>query len=95
MSGRKVLLLHRIVKEYLGTTELRTEMLRSLLKIVMIKLSRRMGAHCLPEAKRQASWEGMSLKQIAYRLGFDDFGHFSKFFKKTAASIFPNSSGFI
>jgi AraC family transcriptional activator of pobA len=145
-------LLQNIVREYFDTTELRAEMLRSLLKILIIKLSRRMGAYCLSEAniqgdirvfkafqdlvsrnfmtmkkvsdyaealgmapnylntkvkkvsgftashhihqrilqeaKRQANWEGMSLKQIAYGLGFDDLSHFSKFFKKAAGINF-------
>ena len=40
------------------------------------------------EAKRQASWEGISLKEIAYRLGFDNPSHFSKFFKKTSGINF-------
>ena len=145
-------LLHNIVREYFDTTELRAEMLRSLLKILIIKLSRRMGGYCLSgsniqgdirifkafqdlvsrnfmtmkkvsdyaealgmapnylntkvkkasgftashhihqrilqEAKRQANWEGMNLKQIAYGLGFDDLSHFSKFFKKAAGINF-------
>lgn len=42
----------------------------------------------LLEAKRQARWEGMNLKQIAYTLGFDDIAHFSKFFKRTAGVSF-------
>ena len=145
-------LLHGLVKEYFDSTKLRIEMLRSLLKVLIIKLSRRIGVDCLPEinmhgdiwvfkafqdmvsrnfmrmkkvsdyaealgiapnylnikvkrvsgftarhhiqqrilqeAKRQANWEGMSLKQIAYKLGFEDLSHFSKFFKKTAGINF-------
>ncbi|WP_343673537.1 helix-turn-helix domain-containing protein [Chitinophaga sp.] len=42
----------------------------------------------LLEAKRQARWAGMNLKQIAYTLGFDDIAHFSKFFKRAAGISF-------
>lgn len=34
------------------------------------------------EAKRRAVAPGFKLKEIAYALGFEDCGHFSKFFKK-------------
>jgi AraC family transcriptional activator of pobA len=34
------------------------------------------------EAKRRAVTPGFKLKEIAYSLGFDDCGHFSKFFKR-------------
>jgi AraC family transcriptional activator of pobA len=145
-------LLNSIIKEYKGGYELKSEVLRALLKILIIQLSRRMGTfgtaerkitgdtrlakdflalvhknfltikkvsdyadtlgtapnylnlkvkkvtgftasyhikqRILQEAKRQARWEGMSLKQIAYALGFDDISHFSKFFKKTAGINF-------
>jgi AraC family transcriptional activator of pobA len=145
-------LIQSMVKEYYDITELRAEMMRSLLKILIIKLSRRMRAYRLPvanmqrdikvykdfqalvfqnftnmkkvsdyadalgmapnylntmvkrvsgftashhiqqrivvEAKRQASWEGVSLKEIAYRLGFENPSHFSKFFKKTSGINF-------
>jgi AraC family transcriptional activator of pobA len=145
-------LIQSMIQEYKSTTELRTEMMRSLLKIMIIKLSRRMRTHCLPEsnmkneirvfkdfqalifknfltmkkvsdyadalgmapnylntivrkvsgftarhhiqqqivveAKRQATWEGISLKEIGYRLGFENPSHFSKFFKKTSGSSF-------
>jgi len=40
------------------------------------------------EAKRQMHWEGKSMKEIGYSLGFDDCSHFSKFFKNFAGSSF-------
>jgi AraC family transcriptional activator of pobA len=40
------------------------------------------------EAKRQMHWEGKSLKEIGYSLGFIDCAHFSKFFKNVNGSNF-------
>ncbi len=42
------------------------------------------------EAKRQVRWEHMSLKETAYKLGYDDLSHFSKFFKKFAGICYTN-----
>ncbi len=147
-------LLYSIIKEYKGVTEMKTEVLRALLKILIIQLGRKVGPHypakeiirgdikmvndflalvhknymtmkkvsdyaetlgtapnylnirvkkvtgftasyhiqqrILQEAKRQARWEGMNLKQIAYTLGYDDISHFSKFFKKAAGISFSD-----
>lgn len=40
------------------------------------------------EAKRQVMHYGISMKEIAYSLGFDDQSHFSKFFKVNTGSSF-------
>jgi len=40
------------------------------------------------EAKRQAIYSGMSMKEIAYHLGFDNLAHFSKFFKNNCGINF-------
>ena len=42
------------------------------------------------EAKRQAAWSDVSMKEIAYGLGFDDVAHFSKFFKNVSGSSFTD-----
>lgn len=42
------------------------------------------------EAKRQAHWNKMSLKEISYKLGYNDVAHFSKFFKKEAGVSFSS-----
>ena len=44
----------------------------------------------LLEAKKQIVWHGMSMKAVAYHLGFDDPAHFSKFFKAKAGTNFQN-----
>lgn len=40
------------------------------------------------EAKRQATYSGNCMKEIAYFLGFCDMAHFSKFFKNTTGMNF-------
>lgn len=40
------------------------------------------------QAKRQALYADMSMKEIAYDLGFADIAHFSKFFKNVAGTCF-------
>ncbi|OJX01324.1 MAG: hypothetical protein BGO70_16295 [Bacteroidetes bacterium 43-93] len=40
------------------------------------------------EAKRKIMQEGLSMKEIAYYLGFDDSYHFSKYFKNVSGSNF-------
>jgi AraC family transcriptional activator of pobA len=42
-------------------------------------------------AQREIYLSGISMKQVAHRLGFDDIAHFSKFFKKASGMSF---SGF-
>lgn len=42
------------------------------------------------EAQRQLICYGLSMKEIAYRLGFDDTAHFSKFFKVNTGLNFKN-----
>ncbi|WP_224994808.1 helix-turn-helix domain-containing protein [Cesiribacter sp. SM1] len=40
------------------------------------------------EAKKQAKYSGANMKEIAYDLGFEDLGHFSKFFKNISGMNF-------
>ncbi len=42
------------------------------------------------EAKRQATYSGNCMKEIAYFLGFCDIAHFSKFFKNTTGMNFSD-----
>jgi len=42
------------------------------------------------EAKRQAVYADLSMKEIAYDLGFDDIAHFSKFFKNVSGRSYTN-----
>ncbi|QNA45897.1 helix-turn-helix domain-containing protein [Lacibacter sediminis] len=40
------------------------------------------------EAKRQAIYSTLSMKEVAYFLGFNDYAHFSKFFKNNSGMNF-------
>ena len=42
------------------------------------------------EAKRQAAYSDISMKEIAWHLGFDDVAHFSKFFKNVSGTSFSD-----
>jgi AraC family transcriptional regulator, transcriptional activator of pobA len=42
------------------------------------------------EAKRQAVYSRVTMKEIAYQLGFDDTAHFSKFFKNASGESFSD-----
>jgi AraC family transcriptional activator of pobA len=42
------------------------------------------------EAKRRAAYSDVSMKEIAYHLGFDDIAHFSKFFKTVYGKNFTD-----
>jgi YesN/AraC family two-component response regulator len=42
------------------------------------------------EAKRLAAYSTLSMKEVAYQLGFDDIAHFSKFFKNAAGMSFTD-----
>ena len=42
------------------------------------------------EAKRQAAYSDVCMKEIAYHLGFDDIAHFSKFFKSVCGKNFSD-----
>ncbi len=42
------------------------------------------------EAKRQAAYSSVTMKEVAYHLGFDDMAHFSKFFKNASGVSFTD-----
>ncbi|HXB08394.1 MAG TPA: helix-turn-helix transcriptional regulator [Puia sp.] len=42
------------------------------------------------EARRRAAYSDVSMKEIAYHLGFDDIAHFSKFFKTVYGKNFTD-----
>lgn len=42
------------------------------------------------EAKRQAAYSNLTMKEVAYRLGFEDMAHFSKFFKNASGQSFTD-----
>jgi AraC family transcriptional regulator, transcriptional activator of pobA len=42
------------------------------------------------EAKRLARYSDLSVKEVAYELGYEDVAHFSKFFKKNQGLAFSD-----
>jgi AraC-like DNA-binding protein len=44
----------------------------------------------ITEAKKQVWEKGLSLKEVAYQLGYDDTSHFSKFFKRAAGKNYSS-----
>jgi AraC-like DNA-binding protein len=61
---------------------------RTVKKITGITASHHIQQQIILEAKRMAIYSNESMKQIAYRLGFDDLAHFSKFFKNKSGMSF-------
>lgn len=54
---------------------------RAVKKVTGYTASYQIQQQIILEAKRQLLYTNVSMKEIAYRLGFDDMAHFSKFFK--------------
>src|SRR5688572_22526164 len=57
---------------------------RTVKKITGFTASYHIQQQIVSEAKRQALYSSVSMKEIAYNLGFDNLAHFSKFFKNNA-----------
>jgi AraC family transcriptional regulator, transcriptional activator of pobA len=61
---------------------------RTIKKITGFTTSHHIQQQIILEAKRQAIYSSVSMKQIAYSLGFDTPAHFSKFFKNNCGINF-------
>ena len=59
-------------------------------KITGFPASHHIQQRIILEAKRQAIYSGITMKEVAYQLGFDDIAHFSKFFKNVAGQSFTD-----
>lgn len=46
--------------------------------------------HIISEAKRHAMYSALSMKEVADKLGFEDYAHFSKFFKNYSGVNFSS-----
>jgi AraC-like DNA-binding protein len=81
----------KLVKDYAGELSVTPNYLNEVVK----KISGYPAGHHIRqrivlEAKRQAVSPDMSMKEIAYHLGFDDIAHFSKFFKSVYGKNFTD-----
>lgn len=63
---------------------------RKVKKITGFTASHLIQQQIILEAKRQAIHSNISMKEIAYFLGFEDLAHFSKFFKNNSGMNFTN-----
>ena len=61
---------------------------RTVKKMTGLTASYHIQQQIILEAKRQAIHSNVSMKEIAYFLGFDNLAHFSKFFKNNSGMSF-------
>ena len=59
-------------------------------KVTGFPASRHIQQRIVLEAKRQAAYSIVTMKEVAYQLGFDDIAHFSKFFKNASGQSFTD-----
>jgi len=79
---KKQITVKKMVSQYADDLCVTPNYLNSVIKkITGLTASHYIQQHIVQEAKRQAIYSGMRMKEIAFQLGFDDQAHFSKFFK--------------
>ena len=79
------------VKEYAGILAVTPNYLNDIVKDVSgFTAGYHIQNRVILEAKRRAIFEGYSLKEIAYNLGFLDPSHFSKYFKNSSGINFTD-----
>ena len=80
-----------MVKEYADMLAVTPNYLNEMVKEVSgFTASHHIQQRIILEAKRKVIFEGDSLKEIAYGLGFWDPAHFSKFFKNSSGVNFTD-----
>ncbi len=81
----------KMVADYANELSVTPNYLNRLVKKVSgFTASHHIQQYIVREAKRQAIYTGISMKEIAYQLGFDDMAHFSKFFKNNSGMNFSS-----
>ncbi|MFT3822696.1 MAG: helix-turn-helix domain-containing protein [Chitinophagaceae bacterium] len=82
---------HKLVADYADILCVTANYLnRAVKKITGSPASYHIQQHIILEAKRQVIHSNVSMKEIAYLLGFDDHAHFSKYFKNYSGKSFTN-----
>jgi len=82
---------YKLVAEYADELSVTPNHLNEMVKKVSgFPASHHIRQRVVLEAKRQATYSGFSMKEIAYNLGFDDIAHFSKFFKNFSGRSFTD-----
>jgi len=81
----------RLVKDYAGEMAVTPNYLNEVVKKISgYSAGYHIRRRIVLEAKRQAACPGISMKEIAYYLGFEDIAHFSKFFKSVYGKNFTD-----
>lgn len=82
---------HKMVSDYARELCLTPSHLNKIVKKVSgFPASHHIQQQIILEAKRQAIYYGLSMKEVASSLGFDDYLHFSKFFKNNSGMNFTS-----
>ncbi|MCF6402476.1 helix-turn-helix domain-containing protein [Chitinophaga filiformis] len=81
----------KFVADYAGELFVTANHLNRIVKkITGTPASSHIQQHIIMEAKRQALHSNVSMKEIAYLLGFEDHSHFSKYFKNNSGMNFSS-----
>jgi AraC family transcriptional activator of pobA len=81
----------KLVIEYAGQLCVTPNYLnRVVKKVTGLTASHHIQQQIIMEAKRQAMYSQVSMKEIAYGLGFDNLAHFSKYFKTNSGINFTD-----
>jgi AraC family transcriptional regulator, transcriptional activator of pobA len=81
----------RTVADYASALCLSVDYLNEVVKKTLgVTTSHHIQQRVLLEAKRLSLYSNVTMKQIAYQLGFDDLSHFSKFFKNACGESFSD-----
>lgn len=81
----------RMVTEYADELIVTPNYLNEVVKkITGFPASHHIQQRVILEAKRQAAYSSLTMKEVAYDLGFDDIAHFSKFFKNASGQSFTD-----
>ncbi len=81
----------KLVSEYADELCVTPNYLNSIIKKISgYPASHHIQQYIILEAKRQAMYSGLRMKEIAYSLGFEDYAHFSKFFKNYSGMSFTS-----
>lgn len=81
----------RMVTDYAGELVVTPNYLNEVVKKISgFPASHHIQQRIVLEAKRQAAFSNVTMKEIAYNLGFDDTAHFSKFFKNASGMSFTD-----
>lgn len=81
----------KLVADYADELCISPNYLNSIVKrLTGFPVSHHIQQHIIMEAKRQAMYSGLRMKEVADKLGFDDYAHFSKFFKNYSGINFSS-----